>query len=83
MLKVLQNNQLIFRDEYYGRWNLSFAQSIRMLRVLNSNQSPSPSNLLKSLSQGEEPMQTVIAGVYYEDYGDFQSDENNFSLLNI
>ncbi|HHI9453686.1 TPA: Dot/Icm T4SS effector VpdC [Legionella anisa] len=74
-------NKNIYKDEYFARWDLSFAQSLRILGFLNKDSKVHP-RLLRSLSRGSEPMQIVIDGVFFEDnYDNLESEESlSFSM---
>ncbi len=82
VLAVLKNHPDLYKEEYYGIWSLSLAQSIRTLHLLNGIQPLLASHLLKSLVKGEEPMQTIIAGRYCDDFSDLDSEESS-SVLTV
>ena len=72
VLDLLNGNKNMDKDEYFARWDLSFPQCLRMLRIW-SKDSQISTRLLRSMSRKSEPLQTVVSGVYYEEEDD--SDE--------
>jgi NTE family protein len=73
----------IYKDDFYANWNLTLQQSVRALRVLNSNQPSSIQQLLNSLRLGQEPMQVVISGEFCEDSSHLALNENSHSCLTV
>ncbi|MCL9684245.1 Dot/Icm T4SS effector VpdC [Legionella maioricensis] len=72
---LLYSNIDLFKAEYYGNWDLSLQQSLRVLKLFNSSEPVSISRLLTCLRAQNEPMQTVIDGVYYDDFSDGSQEE--------
>lgn len=74
---LLNDGTILDKEEYFARWDLSCHQCFRMLRILNKDGKINP-RLLRSLSRRNEPMQTVVSGVYLEDleYSDSESSAN-------
>ena len=79
---LLKNHPDLYKEQHYGIWNLSLAQSIRTLHLLNGAQPALVLPLLKSLARGEEPMQIIISGKYCDDLSDADSEERS-SVLTV
>ncbi len=77
---LLYSNVELFKAEYYGNWDLSVQQSLRVLKLFNSNESAAISKLLTCLRAQAEPLQTVINGIYYDDFSDGSLEENPIAL---
>lgn len=54
----LYNNKQLFADQYYGLWDLTFSQSIRVLNLLQ-NQEKLNADFLACLRQRNEPLQYI------------------------
>ncbi|CAM2894490.1 phospholipase, patatin family [Legionella steigerwaltii] len=76
VLDLLNGNKNLDKEEYFARWDLSFPQCLRMLRLLNQDPQIN-TRLFRSMSRKSEPLQTVVSGVFYEE--EDESDEA-FSL---
>lgn len=83
ILKLLQTDVAIYKDEFYANWNLTLQQSLRALNVLNSQQTLSIQQLLNSFRLGQEPMQVVISGEFCEDSSLCAMDENSQTCLTV
>lgn len=70
---LLSSNVDIFKTEYYGKWDLSIPQCLRVLKIFNSNQHNCASQLFICLRGNTEPMQTIREGIYYEEFTDIGS----------
>lgn len=77
---LLHGDTSIFKEDFYGHWDLSIAQSMRVLRLINGNQLASASQLLHSLRDKSEPMQTITGGVFYDDFTDGSIEGDRFSF---
>ncbi|STY29419.1 phospholipase, patatin family [Legionella wadsworthii] len=78
---LLDKNKINFYEDYFSRWDLSIPQSFRILNLLIKDSQVHP-RLLHLLSRRNEPMKTVINGMYYEDdYDTLEADErSSFSM---
>jgi NTE family protein len=80
--QLLYSDVALFKAEYYGNWDLSFQQCLRVLKLFNNDEFTSVSKLLSSLREREEPLQTVVKGVYYDEFSD-ESQEDELTSLNL
>ncbi|KTD15617.1 phospholipase, patatin family [Legionella gratiana] len=77
---LTSDKKLIDNEVYFARWDLTFSQSMRVLKVLNEN-SHTHVRLIRLLSRKCEPLQRMVDGVFYEDYDDFDREKAlNFSV---
>lgn len=78
---TLYSNNNLLRAEYYGQWDLSMPQALRVLKLFNNNKLESVSQLVGHLREKEEPMQTIRNGHYYDDFSDrgFEGDRVSLS----
>ena len=77
---VLSSNIDLSKSEYYGKWDLTFPQCLRVLKLFKNNQQSSAMHLFEGLLQKVEPMQSIKKGRYYEDFSDGSDDENSFDF---
>ena len=78
--QLLYSNVDLFKAEYYGNWDLSFQQCLRVLKLFNNDESASVSRLLSSLCTREEPLQTVVNGVYYDEFSDGSLEDEHMAF---
>jgi len=77
---ILYSDRDLFKAEYYGKWDLSISQSVRVLKLISDEQSSSLSRLLACLQKKCEPMQTIIGGIFHEDFSEGNMDEDKVSF---
>jgi NTE family protein len=77
---ALYCNNNLFKPEYYGQWDLSMPQALRVLKLFASNKPESVSQLVVSLREREEPMQIIRDGQYHEDFSDGSIEGDRISL---
>ncbi|CEG56794.1 Dot/Icm T4SS effector VpdC [Legionella fallonii] len=70
----------LFKAEYYDKWDLSIPQCLRVLKLFSTNQHALIPKLLASLCEREEPLQTVVNGVYYDDFSEDSVEEERLSF---
>jgi NTE family protein len=80
--EVLYSNLDLMKNEYFGKWDLSISQFLRVLNMIKKQDHQGTSIVLDCLKQRMEPMQTVKEGIFTEDFSDWASDPSamNFSL---
>jgi NTE family protein len=83
VVTLFKGNRSIYKNEFYAHWDLSFNQSLRVLHVLNNYPAHAATELLNSLSRGDEPLQTVVNGEYCEDYEDFSDEMQHLTGFNV
>lgn len=83
VVAVFKANRSIYKNEFYAHWDLSFHQSLRVLHVLNNCPAHVATELLNSLSRGNEPLQKVVDGEYCEDYEDFSDEMPHLTGFNV
>ncbi|BCA95372.1 hypothetical protein TUM19329_17330 [Legionella antarctica] len=64
---LLYSSVELFKDEFYGNWDLTLQQSLRVLKLFNNSDLASVDTLLSHLRNRAEPMQIVIDKVYTDD----------------
>ena len=77
---VLYSNVNLLKSEYYGRWDLSIPQCLRVLKLFNTNQQTSASQLFACLRHRAEPLQTLKVGKYCDDFSDGSLEENRLGF---
>lgn len=77
---TLYCNNNLFKPEYYGQWDLTLPQALRVLKLFNGNKLDSVSQLVVHLKEREEPMQTIRNGQYHEDLSDGSIEGNRIGL---
>ena len=65
---LLCADNFLLKKEYFGKWDLSFAQSMRVLNLLNRKNDEGISKLLFCLRKGYEPMKTFVSADSDEEY---------------
>lgn len=64
---LLSSDANLLNPKFFGQWNISSAQSVRVLKLFKSNDTTSLVQLCDFLRQGIEPMQTIVNTVYYDE----------------
>ncbi|WP_298624205.1 Dot/Icm T4SS effector VpdC [uncultured Legionella sp.] len=72
----------LLKPDYYDKWDLSLAQSLRVLKKLNNGEHASASQLLSFLRDKIEPMQVIKDGTFYDDFSEpeLAMSSTNFSM---
>ncbi len=68
----------LLKSEYYGKWDLSVAQSLRVFKLINNGKHAAATQLLSYLQNKMEPMQVIRKGAFYDDFSD-GGIENNWA----
>lgn len=81
--KLLYANTCLKMPAYFGQWDLTLPQCIRVLKLLNKGDHNSATQLLGFLKERLEPMQVVKDSTFCDDLNDGTSDENRAAFTNF
>lgn len=70
----------LLKSEYYGKWDLSLAQSLRVFKLINNGEHASATQLLSFLRDKVEPMQVIKKGKFYDNFNDPELEMNRSGL---
>lgn len=74
------NVNFMKRDEYFGQWDLSIPQCLRILKLLKKEDHDTACKLLSFYRDKMEPMQIIKGGVFYDDFSDGGLEGNRLSF---
>lgn len=65
---ILSLSNIVSCQDFFGTWNLTCAESLRVLNLLSTNQLVAAKELLARFSRKEVPLQTFKNGAFYEEF---------------
>jgi NTE family protein len=77
---LLYSDINLLKANYFGKWDLSLPQCIRILSLFKQEKHPDASKLLDGLRNKIEPVQTAKGGVHHDDLSNGGLERYRFGL---
>lgn len=77
---LLYSNINLLRAKYFGKWDLSLPQCLRILNLMKQEKHTEVSKLLDYLRNNMEPMQTIKGDNYHDDLSDGSLERHRFGF---
>jgi NTE family protein len=78
--QLLNSDVNLVRGNYFGQWNISIRQGLRVINELKNENHKVASHLCMHLLKGEEPMQTIREEQFYEEWSDEIEEEGSLGM---